>query len=665
MKDWRSTILSRFVPGIKPVIAVSDTHGILREPGLLAGLEAKGFTVVFYEESLAFRQEYEERFRRRWDAGETVEVVIGFAPGEHDFATLPFDVLARAYEVTLTLQSIFPKLSYDVVRQLDPVLYNALHQAQEEHATQVLGDRLTKEFILLHLFEVVPALIDKDAQLLSFLCRLHYRRQTLPDVLLNHLSTVLGQRFAAWPLAELLRDRAVFWAFLQERWPVFVRETNGARNLGIEEPAPDFRIAGPRLVPFGHDDVRVFIDNLFADGILTPIAWDWNDAASDRWVRVGLLDHDAHNPVLRLEELLESLAQAIPPADGSAPEWQAFSLRWGQLRQLWLKSENPARARLRERYQHLHASQSSAFAAWIQTVYPRLYNQPPAAVAMVHHIPSYLARLIERGEAKRVALLLIDGLAVEQWMALKAVLQPQFAGVLIEESATFAWLPSITPISRQAAYSGKLPTYFADTLRETNQDEKRWRQFWSGRGFAKHQIAFKAFLGDQGAPDIIADSISTETKVFGLTLYKVDEIMHGMQLGAAGMINQVEQWARTDVLTTLLMTLLHDGFTVAVTADHGNTEALGIGVPQQGVLCDKRGERNRLFSDEKFAEDCVKAVPGSRIARHSALPADVIPVIAPAGKAFTDKGRTIVCHGGDSLEEMAVPFVLLRTHARE
>ncbi len=666
MSNWRSTLLARFVPGIKPVIAVSDAHGIMREEGLLAGVEAKGFTVLFYDEPLAFRQDYEARFRQHWDAGETVDLVVAFNPGEHDFESLPFDVLSRAHRLNLTLQELFPKLSYDVVRQLDPTLYDALHRAQDDHATQQLGDKLTKEFVLLHLFEAVPALIGKDAQLLSFLCRLHYRRKVLPPVLLEHLASVLAQRFSAWPVRQLLGDRALFWAFLQERWPVFLQKTDGARDLTADEAAAEkFHVPGPRLLPFGHDDVRVFIDNLFTDGVLTPIAWDWNDAASDRWVRVGLLDPAALNPALRLSELLDNLRHAVPASDAPALEWKAFALRWAQLRQLWLKAEKTTRSELQVSFDQLHQAQSDAFAQWMQTTYPRQFNQPPASVAMVHHIPSYLARLLDRGEAKRVALLLIDGLAVEQWMALKAILQPQLPGILIEENVTFAWLPSITPISRQAVYSGKVPSGFPETVLETTHDEKRWGQFWAGRGLAKHQIAFKALPGDQDADAVVAEWISNDTKAVGVTLYKVDEIMHGMQLGSAGMINQVEQWAKTEVLALLLGRLFDQGFTVIITADHGNTEAVGIGIPQQGDLCDRRGERNRLFADAKFAEDCVQTVPGSRIAHHSALPADLIPVIAPPGKAFTAKGRTIVCHGGDSLEEMAVPFVLLRAHKKE
>ncbi len=664
MNDWRAPILSRFVPGLKPVTAVCDSDGILREPGLLAGLEAKGFSVVFFEEPLNLRLDYETRFRCRWDAGETVEMVVAFAPAEHDFEILPFDVLARARRITVTLHDIFPKLAYEVVRHLDATLYDSLHRAHAEHAAQTLGDRLTREFILRHLFEIDPALIRREAQLLTFICRLHYRRLAIPEVLVSHLDAVLTPRFPAWPLGDLLRNRALFWAFLQERWPVFVREANGVRKAVGESGEDGFRVPGPRLIPFGHDDVRVFIDTLFVDGILSPIRWDWNQASAERWVRVGLLDGDDKNPALRLEELIGNLISSVPKAEGPTADWQAFALRWGQLRQLWLKTDRPIRVALQDRYDHLRAIQAKSFGEWMVGVYPRIYNQPAVELPMVHHVPGFLARLLEKGESRRVALLLVDGLAIEQWMALKTILQPQLPGVLVEESATFAWLPSITPISRQAAFSGKLPSYFPETLQDTGYDEKRWAQFWAGRGFAKHEIAFRALPGDDGTSDQVAEWISADTKALGITLFKVDEIMHGMQLGSAGMINQVEQWAETGTLLALLVTLLNRGFTIALTADHGNTEAVGIGAPQQGVLCDRRGERSRLFTEATFADACVKAARGSRIARHSGLPASVIPVIAPAGCAFADKGRSIVCHGGDSLEEMVVPFVLFSSHVK-
>jgi len=283
---------------------------------------------------------------------------------------------------------------------------------------------------------------------------------------------------------------------------------------------------------------------------------------------------------------------------------------------------------------------------------------------MVHHIPAILARLLEKKQSERVAFLLVDGMAIEQWMAIKAVIRPRFGSILVEESALFAWVPTITPVSRQAAFSGKLPLYFPESLSDTSKDELRWRQFWGNRGMSPSEVAFISTRGEPGDEKIVEDQISATTKVLGLTLYKVDEIMHGMQLGAAGMLNQVRLWAEGEALFSILGTLLARNFTVVISADHGNIEAAGIVTPKQGVLCEKRGERARLFNERSFAQDCVAQVPGSRIWHHAGLPPQVIPVLAPDGKAFIQRGTTAVCHGGVAIEELAVPFITIQPERR-
>ena len=55
--------------------------------------------------------------------------------------------------------------------------------------------------------------------------------------------------------------------------------------------------------------------------------------------------------------------------------------------------------------------------------------------------------------------------------------------------------------------------------------------------------------------------------------------MHGMELGAAGMHNQVRQWAAQPFLTNLVDLLLQNGFRVYLTSDHGNIEADGARPP--------------------------------------------------------------------------------------
>jgi predicted AlkP superfamily pyrophosphatase or phosphodiesterase len=77
----------------------------------------------------------------------------------------------------------------------------------------------------------------------------------------------------------------------------------------------------------------------------------------------------------------------------------------------------------------------------------------------------------------------------------------------------------------------------------------------------------------------------------------VDKIMHGMTLGTAGMHNQVRQWTAEGFLAQLLDLLLNHGYTVFLTSDHGNIEAVGCGSPAEGAVADMRGERVRVYPD--------------------------------------------------------------------
>lgn len=659
MSDWRTSLVSQFVPGLKRVTAIADPDQILREPRLLGMVEEKGFSVVFFEDPIAFRLEYEARFRTRWEKGEQAELVVVFDPGELDFEALPVDVLEQSRRVRIHLKDIFPRLSYNVLRTLDTSHYDALFAAHNSHASQPLNETMTKDFILRYLFEVDGSLIASDAHLLRFFCHLHYRRLALPEVLAAHLQSTLGNRFAEWPLDLLLRNRGAFWAFLQERWPIFIRSTDGGRSV-LQETSGKLQYPGPELLPFGHDDVRVFIDNLFEEGILAPIAWAWEDAADKTWIRVGLIGRGEENTDLRFREILPGLSAGAPVSLSPPSDWLSFALRWGQARMLWHSASQGLQQDEREAFRNTAENISAEFSKWLTQTYPRIYNYPPATPVMVQHIPPYLSRLLDGGKAERVAFVLVDGLALDQWFTVKAAIKPKLGRVIMEESALFGWVPSITPVSRQAAFSGKLPLYFSESIMETSKDEERWRQFWNNRGLHPSEIGFFACRAEEGDASRLDEWISPDTRVLGVTLYKVDEIMHGMQLGAAGMHNQVKMWAESDALSDILGLLTMRGFTVMISADHGNTEAKGIGAPKQGVLCERRGERCRIFNEMRFAEECVSQVPGSAIWRHPGLPEQFIPVVAPHGSAFIQPGTRAVCHGGVSIEELAVPFIVIQ-----
>ena len=119
-----------------------------------------------------------------------------------------------------------------------------LYEAQLRFSPGVLGENATKDFILRHVFEIAAELVKSDSDLLRTLLRRHYRLQSIPRVFVDRLVQILHQdgRFAGWPLTELLTDRSLFFAFLQERWPRFLHQLSGAvetRHIPLTVEGPD------------------------------------------------------------------------------------------------------------------------------------------------------------------------------------------------------------------------------------------------------------------------------------------------------------------------------------------------------------------------------------------------------------------------------------------
>jgi len=662
MSEWREQIVRRLVPNTARVTAVSDADGLLRDPGVFQAIQAKGFVIVQFEDSVSFRFDYESRFRSKWDAGEEAELVVVFKPGEYEFNTLPADVLANAQRLSFTLKDIFPRLSYDVVSQLETVYFDPLFRAQQQYASQVHDAAQTEGFILRHVFSIEPTVIKSIPDLLRMLCRRHYAKASIPPQLNGHLIACLRQNsnFNDWPLEIIVPNRAAFWEFLNERWPIFVRQTKGGTQEIHENPQL-LKYPGPELLPFGHDDVRIYIDNLFDDGLLTPVEWDWSQALDQNWIRVGLLGNKVENSELRFAELGEHLLKDCPDKSATPQHWLTFSYRYAQANLLWTQISPAARDQYREQFPQLRGFVNQQFLEWLTSNYSGLFNYPASSPLMVHHIPGFIAHQFANNHCRRAAFILVDGLAVDQWLILKEGLKANGLTAPVDENALFAWIPTITPISRQAAFSGKIPRYFADTLARTDRDEARWRQFWSDRGFSASEIGFATAAGDNAELAALEESITPQTRVLGLTLFKIDKILHGMQLGAVGMAGQVRTWAEEGFLFRLLTYLYSQGFDVFISADHGNTQALGVGRPPEGVLSDRRGERCRIYSDPALRNVCLATFPNLVVWDNSGLPDTISTLLAPYGNAFTQQDATLLCHGGASIEEVCVPFLWFKS----
>ena len=245
----------------------------------------------------------------------------------------------------------------------------------------------------------------------------------------------------------------------------------------------------------------------------------------------------------------------------------------------------------------LRAKVDRAFFEWVERRYAGLHNQPPTSPAMVHHLPRYLARRLADDPRRKAALVVVDGIALDQWLVLRDVLATQRPDLRFREDAAFAWVPTITSISRQAIFAGKPPLHFPGSIRTTDKETALWARFWADHGLAAEETGYAKRLGDGPLDSVLDLASQPRIRSLGLVVDKVDKIMHGMTLGPAGMHNQVRQWAREGFMAGLLDALFDSGFTVLLTSDHGNVEAEGLGRPSEGAIADVRGERARLYSD--------------------------------------------------------------------
>jgi hypothetical protein len=684
--NWRDQILSAFTPQVARLTLVADPDGLLLEEGVLAGIRERGFELIPFEDHVAFRYAYESKFRSRWDRGEETDLVVVLRSPSSDLDALPYDLLQAGRKLSFNLGDLFPNLSYTVVAALERADLDALFDAQTKHAPGQLGDNATKEFVLRHVFEIAPELIKQPSDLLWVLLRRHYRGQRIPAILDEHFIKILRHKsagqpiwtaegcpegvrardgehqnglFENWPLEAIIPDAQAFFAFLQERWPVFLDSLAKPKDDPVHEDAVDydFEFPGPTLLPFGHDDVRIYIDNLFLEGLLQPVPHEQSQALAKTWVAYGIKVSPVENRRRRMEGLLDSIEKTIPTVEARYGEWLHFAYRWAELIALELGPDTTLPEGYRKRLEALRSRIDTALTGWVVKRYASLINLPPATPVMLHHIPRFLARSLGDDRRSKIAFLLVDGLALDQWIALREVLGELDSKLRFRENAVFAWIPTITSVSRQAAFAGKPPIYFPASIHTTDKEPALWTQFWVDQGLTQHEVAYAKGLGDGDLHEVSERLSRPRLRVVGLVIDKIDRIMHGMELGSSGMHNQVRQWARQGFMRDLLG-LLHDrGFQVYLASDHGNIEAKGAGRPTEGAVADLRGERVRVYPDLKLRAQVKERFPESLEWPSVGLPEDYLALVAPPRAAFVWVGETLVSHGGISVEELIVPFI--------
>jgi hypothetical protein len=639
-------ILHHFPPHTHPLTLVSDPDGLLADEELLTALAERGFSLVDESDPIALRRRIEAA--RPFSADRAL-IVVTAGP----LNALPYDLWAQGHPVTLALHTFFPGLAYPVVRALSPAQRWRLSQSPPP--PRRLGQRRSIAYVLCHVFRVDFQSLARPADLIAWLNDYHQRADAMPPLLADYLLADLRPRpaYAGWPLDQLLRDRDAFVTFLRQQWLTYVQGQTG-------QPVSETRLS--YILSFG-DDARLqnTLPRLVRSGALSPVSVPQPERLPP-WARLAVLAPHQDLRPRRAAELLVALSKHLesPLADARWDKWQVIARCWAELQALRYDPDAPQEEAA---CAELETRLDQAFLEWLRHRYAPLGTRYLPLPQHLYHVPHYTAYQRRQNQADRIALLILDGMALSDWTLIGPVWRARHPDWHFQEHLLLAQIPTITVISRQALISGQRPADFAATLHHLRAEPEHWVAFWRAQeGLATVACPYTHLALERDKPPPPAIN-SVRTRALCLIDPSIDGMMHGASQGTADLQASLRLWLDrgSKRLEEVIATLLKGGFTLYLTSDHGHTQARGMGQPSEGLTVKTRSKRARVYADRHAAEKVAERFPETLSwSQDGLLPDDVWTLMPQGRRAFAILNETVVTHGGLTLDEVVVPLVTIK-----
>lgn len=308
-------------------------------------------------------------------------------------------------------------------------------------------------------------------------------------------------------------------------------------------------------------------------------------------------------------------------------------------------------------------------------------DRPPLSVDVV---PQFLSPLL--GADQKALFVIIDCLRLDQWRALIPLLEPL---ATVEEALYYSILPTATPYSRNAIFSGMYPDQISEIAPgwwgwegegSLNSFEDRlFREqvgrLTSGRVPVHYEKVFNA--GDGEAALRRLPSYLAHPGVTALVFNFVDMLTHGRSESSVllevardkeALRALTRQWFERSEAFTAIREALARGVPVLLTTDHGS-----IHCHRPATVFAKRDTTQNLrykFGDDLRAEDRTLAFstsderelrfpPGGAAKNYLIALEDVFFVYPTKLRQYQARYRGSFLHGGISPEEMILPVALL------
>lgn len=633
------TILQHFPADTHPLTLVSDPDALLEDEELLTTLAKRGFTII--NETNPIRQ------RLRYSTTTPPHIIITSGV----LNQLPYNLWQQGQHVTLALHTFFPNLAYPLVQSLTSTQRARL--AQSPPPPSRLGQQKTITYLLQHVFGLNINALHNPLALLNWLSQYHEQPDQLPQVLNEALLEILISlsAYSDWPLSDLISTPDAFQDFIQEQWLGYLENQTG---LTLRETAAAYLLDFEQNV-----DVQDLLPRWLRRGWLSPAEISAQENLPS-WAEVGVLTTDEDPRPQRFRDLLTSVEETLN-VEGNILRWggwKSLARKWAELTVLRNTSEVEIPAENTKAYQHLQKKLNDVFFEWLRESYAPLASKSLPTPHHLHHVPQYIAYQRRQGHADKIALLILDGMSLADWLIIQPAWMARHAHWKMEEQLLLVQIPSVTSISRQALISGLRPVEFKESMLHNRREPKHWKNFWAQQDISPKACQFERFRSKK---DVSDSPIATPyTSAFCMIENAIDDIMHKASLGASNAQQTLRLWLKDHAqkLEHQIELLLKDGFSIYLTSDHGHTESYGMGQPNEGLIVQTRGRRARTYNDERLMNSVRNTFPETHVWHGDGLLPDDLWVLIPQGQqAFAIHDEIHITHGGLSIDEMIVPLI--------
>jgi len=612
MKRWIDQLIKQCVPSHKQHVVFKDDDNLFQFNELEQEWRHLGFTIYRVHTNLELRLVSELSVRQS-----STRCLVIFP----ELTNLLPDLEEVYHTEIFNFSHLVPNLSRVCLKGLSYSQFSRLYNLNQPSS---LNEIQTTKYILEHLYQIDCDSLETNPsleRLIAVLLNIWSEPEEPNSSIISYLQNKSTELLKVLGINKLNKD--LFIQSLQKQWELAILQQSSTINFTDSQLLKilPYSIASEQL----H---KISLNSQQLEKLPTPL-------------HSLILIDDKSSIKEELITLIEKCRTAIEDdTQLEIDSWSFWVPLLAKAKRLTFQVNDP---NLNAELLSIENSFNQQFQTLIESQYTSLFTR--SSFSKPYTVSKILPHLSTKDDKKQ-ALIVLDGLSYWQWSILEHSLKT--LPISIKNQLTFSFIPSITAWSRQALFKGDYPD-----LSKTNKNEdKDFATFWSNMKVLPYQIQYTKFGVNN---PLKINELSESITRLALVCNDLDDSLHGTIMGNEQLAQTTIQWLEKTELPNLIQNLLEQNFTIYLTTDHGNVEAVGIGTLS---VSDKAGALSRSKRYVTFANQLLQKEMLSKY-KQNQFGTMGLSVYCKYNQSFTTNNQNIITHGGSHFWEVAIPFITI------